>query len=198
MPFERLVEEEQSRRGKEGGGERQLLAHAVRVVGDEHAGGGVELHQLEQLAAALREGRRRDAVDAGDEGEVLHAGEAVEEREVLGHDADAPLHLHRLGEWVEAEDAHGAGGRAQQPGQALDGGRLAGAVGTEEAVEAPLGHGEVDAVDGDEVAEAARQAVCLQCQGHDGDPTRSRAAPGRRGRRRRAAAAARAHRAPRP
>src|SRR4029077_9295303 len=61
-------------------------------------------------------------------------------------DANAALDLDRRGHRVEAEDPHLAGRRAQQAGEALDRGRLAGAVGPEKPVEAAGGNLEIDAV----------------------------------------------------
>src|SRR6185436_19157490 len=53
---------------------------------------------------------------------------------------------------VEARHRRAAGTGRQQRGEHVDGGRLAGAVGAEEAVDLPGRHLEVDAVDGVDVA----------------------------------------------
>ena len=58
--------------------------------------------------------------------------------------------------------------RPQQAGQALDRRRLAGAVRAEEAEEAAGGHGEIDAVDGAQRSERARQPVRLDREIHGG------------------------------
>ena len=107
-----------------------------------------------------------DAVHVGDEGQRLARRQPIEQREILGHDADAPLHRDGIGQRIDAEDAHRAGGRPEQAGQALDGGGLAGAVRSEEAVEAAGRHREIDAVDGAELTEVAGEAVRLDRQVH--------------------------------
>src|SRR5581483_2484335 len=107
-----------------------------------------------------------------DEGEVLAGGQVVEERQVLGDDADVPLGVEGLGvnEHVAAENSDLALGRGEQAGEHLDGGGLAGAVGPEEPVEgAPLDP-QVDAVHGPEVAEVAGQPAGLDRWGHAGGP----------------------------
>ena len=53
----------------------------------------------------------------------------------LGEVADAAQHADRVAHRVEAEDAHRAGGGAQQAEQMLEERRLAGAVGADEAVD---------------------------------------------------------------
>ena len=42
-----------------------------------------------------------------DEAQRLGRGQPIEEREILGHDADAALDLDRVGDRVDAEDADG-------------------------------------------------------------------------------------------
>ena len=113
-PFERLVEKEQPRRRQQRRGERQLLPHAVREVGDERRRRAGEVHQREQVGRARLERLVGHAVHLADEAERFGGGQPIEEREILGHDADAPLDLDRIGQRVDAEDAHLAGGRAEQ------------------------------------------------------------------------------------
>ena len=125
-----------------------------------------EIHQLEQIAGAIAADRRVEAVDLGDERQRLRRRQAIEQREILRHDADAALDRHRIGERIDPEDAHRARGRPQQPGQALDRRRLAGAVRTEKAVEAAGRHGEIDAVDGAQRTEVAREPVRLDREFH--------------------------------
>ena len=64
-------------------------------------------------------GRRVNPVHLGDEGQRLLRGQAIEERQVLGDDADAALDRDRIRERIETEDRHRAGGRAQQSGRHL-------------------------------------------------------------------------------
>ena len=53
----------------------------------------VEAHEVEQLCGALGGGGGVEAVHAADEVEVLGGGEAAEEGEALGDDADLLLEL---------------------------------------------------------------------------------------------------------
>ena len=60
---------------------------------------------------------------------------------------------------VDARDRRAAGRGLEQRGEDADGGGLAGAVGPEQAVDGAVGDGEVDAVDGLDVAEVLDEAV---------------------------------------
>ena len=109
-----------------------------------------QLGEPEQLLAARGRLVTAQPVHAAAEDEVLPAGEPLEEGELLGHHAQAALHLQGLLERVTPQDAQRApvgpvGSRHQR-----DGGRLAGAVGTEERIEGAPGDGHVEAVDGGE------------------------------------------------
>ena len=86
-----------------------------------------------------------DAVDAGDEFQILAHRKVFIEAEALRHVADLQLDLVGLGADVVAEAGAGAFVGRQQPAQHADGRGLAGAVGPEEAVNgAALDlHGEV-------------------------------------------------------
>ena len=76
--FEGLVEEQNLRGVYHGGGERQLLLHAVGIVGDQFLRLIGELHEVEQLGGALGGGIAVEAVHASGEAEELSAGEATE------------------------------------------------------------------------------------------------------------------------
>ena len=62
--LERLVQEQQARVVDQGAGQRQLLAHAVRVTGHQLARVRPQLHRLQQVAAAAGDLVRRQTVDA--------------------------------------------------------------------------------------------------------------------------------------
>src|SRR6266536_3597248 len=98
-----------------------------------------------QLAAA-------DAVQAALERQVLAAGGLQVDPGALGHAADGPAHAVGPLDHVDAGHAGGAGVRAAQRGEDLDGGGLAGAVGTEQAEHCPRLHGEAEAPQGADVA----------------------------------------------
>ena len=153
-------------RRQQRGRERQLLAHAVREVRDERGPGPLQIHQLQQIAGAVTRGRGLEAVYLGDERQGLGCREALEERQIFGHDADPPLHGHGIRQRIHSEDAHRAGARPQQSRQALDGRRLAGAVRAEEAKEAAGRDGEVDAIDGAQRPEVAGEPMRFNRQFH--------------------------------
>ena len=87
------------------------------------------------IAARAARDRLGDAVDAGDEFQVLAHREVLVEAEALGHVADLALDLVGLGADVVAEAGAVAFVGREQPAQHADGGGLAGAVGPEEAVD---------------------------------------------------------------
>ena len=159
--FERLVEEQQPRRRQQRRRQRQLLAHAVRDSRSTSVLAGVLRsiscrRSAERLVAVGVSMPCTSATNVS----VSSRGQPIEQREILGHDADAPLDGDRIGQRIEAEDPHRARGRLQQPGQALDRRGLAGAVRPEEAVEAAGGNREVDAVDGAELPKS-RVSPCV-------------------------------------
>ncbi len=145
-------------------------------IGDEGRSRGLELHQTQQVRGALPGGGRLDSVDVGDEGEGLLGREAVEQRKLLRHDTCSSFDGDAIGHRIQAEDAHGAGRRLEQPRQATEGRGLAGAVRSEESVEAPGGHLEVHARHGTNAAEIAGELPCLDGKLHQGSSIFSSAA----------------------
>src|SRR5262249_18544131 len=167
--LERLVDEEQGRRREERRRRPQVLLHPVREVGNERGRRPHEIHQRQQVGRARLERLGGHAVHLSDEAERFGGGEPVEQREILRHDAHPPLDLHRRRRGVEPEDAHVARRGTQQPGEALDGRRLAGAVGAEKAVEAARRHAQIDAVDRALRAERPHQPVSVHREFHAGE-----------------------------
>jgi len=88
----------------------------------------------------------------------------VKQGEILWDDANPSFHGDRIGQGIRPQNRDAAGARTEESGQALDGGRLAGAVGTEEAVKAAGGNREIDAVHRAKVAEVSRQTAGLDGQ----------------------------------
>src|SRR5690606_39194002 len=127
-----------------------------------------EIHEGEQLIAALADRRARQPVHAPDEREVLARGQIVEEREVLRDDADAALDLAGLAGvgHVPAEEDDRAAGRREQPREHLDGRGLPGAVGAEEAVERSRLDPQGELVDGAEVVEPASETFGFDGEWH--------------------------------
>jgi hypothetical protein len=157
----RLVEEQHGRVVHHGAGERQALLEAQRQVArsavemrrELEAGDGAGEHPLPL--------RAREAIDAAEEVEVLADAQIAIEREFLRHVAD-PAPRRRSGAVeVEAFDEGGAGRRPHQAAHHLEGGGLAGAVGTEQAEHLAAPHGKRNVGDGGEAAEALGQAARL-------------------------------------
>src|SRR6202012_2564240 len=101
---------------------------------------------------------RGEAVHTADEVEVFGCGEPAEKGKAFGHYSDLAFDLDGIGSSVEAEDLDATGGRSEQTGEHLDGSGLARAVGAEEAEELARSHGEVDVLNGGEIAETAGEA----------------------------------------
>src|SRR5262249_33472072 len=98
-----------------------------------------------------------EAVHAADKRQVLGPGEASEQSQSLGHNANLPFHVHNLALEVQPQDLDSAGGGSQQSGQHLNCGGFAGSVWAKEAEELPGGNAKVHILHGNEVPEAASQ-----------------------------------------
>ena len=106
-----------------------------------------EADPLQQLVAARFALGLGDPVQGGLQAHVLAAGQQRVERRLLQGGADRGAHPRALADDVEAGDPRRARGRRQQRRQHQHRGRLAGAVGAEEAVDLAGGDPQVDAVD---------------------------------------------------
>ena len=95
--FEGLVEEEHVGAVDDGGGEGEFFLHAVGEVGDELFCFVGEAHELEELVGAGGGGGGVEAVHAADEAEIFGCGEAAEEGEAFGDDADLALDFDGVG-----------------------------------------------------------------------------------------------------
>jgi hypothetical protein len=131
----------------------------VGIIGDELVGLIGELHELEKFCCAPGAGVAVEAVHAADEGQVLGSGQAAKQSQTFGYDADLAFNVDDLALEVEPQNFNSARGRSQQPGEHLDGGGLAGAIGAEEAEELSGGDAEVHILHGNEVSEAASQIL---------------------------------------
>ncbi len=152
-----LVEDEEPRLAEERQRQRQPLAHAERVGAHEAVGVGGQLDEAQQNVDA---GGGRGEQAAGDL-EVFAAGEVAVERRALDERADAAERTAVARGERLAEDLHRAAARPQQAQQQADRRRLAGAVGTEEAVDGAGRHREVQLVDAVAAREALAQSVGL-------------------------------------
>ncbi len=103
--FEGLVEKQNAGAVDDGGGEGKLLLHAVGEVGDQLFGLVGEVHEVEEFVGAAVGGFAVEAVHAADEAEIFRRGEAAEEGEAFGDDADLALDVEGVGGEVDAKDA---------------------------------------------------------------------------------------------
>src|SRR5262245_41225765 len=168
-PDRRLVEDEHPGLVHERLGELEAPDHATRVAVGGPVGGVLEVHRGKQLLDAVGALAARDVEEAGEHRHVLAPGELPVGRELLGDVADEPAGLHGRLRHVEPEDARRAFDDRQQRREDADGRRLPGAVRPEEPEHLARPHVEVDAVDGDVVAEPVAQARALdRGRGHEG------------------------------
>ncbi len=182
----RLVEEQHLGLVHERQGQVEPTAHAARVGADPAVGGRRQPHPLEELAAAALGDLGRDAEEHGLEVHELGAGhQRVDGRVLEGH-ADAPSDLAGVAHDVESGHGGSAARGLQQRGQHPHGGGLPRPVRTEEPEDLAPPDRQVDAVDGDEVAEAALEALGDDDRLAQGRTGRGRRR-GRRGRGRRRA-----------
>ena len=153
----------------ERGGEVQPSLHATRVGADPALGGLRQPDPAQQISGALAPLDAIEAMEGRLQPDQLLAGHQRIERGLLQCDADRRSDVGALGDDVVTRDPRATTGRAQQRGQHPDGGRLAGAVGTEERVDLSLGDFDVDPGHGqDLVGECPLQVDCLD--GEHGRP----------------------------
>src|SRR5215469_7537330 len=105
-----------------------------------------------------------DAVDAGKELKVLLNGQVVIQRELLRHVADLAADGHGTKPSVLAGQLHGTGAGGKKPAQHLDRCGLAGAIGSEQAVDFSVTHLQRDAAYRSKLTKILAQPI-----GADGD-----------------------------
>ena len=98
-------------------------------------------------------------VQAPDQFQVLRAGQVLVDGGVLADEADGAAHGGGLGDHVEARDRRPATIRLEECGEHPDKRCLSGAVGPEEGDDGRLGDGQVQPVQGTDVAEGLGQAA---------------------------------------
>src|SRR6266850_6514171 len=149
----RLVEQDQRRIGHEHAHELDELLLAVGELARVLAGQLAEPHELQQLAAPPLRLRARTPRD--DE-QVLQRRQLRKDADDLERAADATAGDLPGLEAVDplAAEAHAAGVEALDPGDAVEERRLARAVGSDQAVDAPGLQRQRDVVDGGHAAEA--------------------------------------------
>ncbi len=150
-----LVEKEDARPVHHGGGERQALLPTARELAGQPGAVRADAGQLDRPLAALLEDRPLEAVDVGEEVEVLEHREVLVERELLRHVADAAADLLAVAGDVEPVDRRLPLGGRQQAAEDADQRRLPRAVRPQEAIDLAARHAERDLVEGAELAEVA-------------------------------------------
>ena len=157
-----LVEKQQVRLAHQRAGQRQALLLPARELADPGAALLVELDELQHLVdrpAALAE--------RAEEADGLLDRQLLGELRLLELDAEPLAQLAILpGAPALAEQLDLALVGRGQPFEDLDGRRLAGAVGAEQAEALAAADLEIEAVDGDDVAEALDQAATADRRGH--------------------------------
>jgi hypothetical protein len=150
----RLVEQQQPRAVDEPARDQQPPPHAARQLVDLRRAPVGEVGDLERALDRRPALGPAEPVEVGEDAQVLLDGQRRVEVVELRHDAHlGPRDLRLLGQPV-AQDLELAGVRDDLRGQHLHRRRLARAVGAEQADAAPGGDVEIEAVDGDDVAEA--------------------------------------------
>ena len=175
-PGHGLVGDQELRLRRHGAGELELAHLHLREIARKLAGLACKRDELQQLGAAgIELGRRqRGARPRIDGVEQRHAQvfrdrqgrERARQLEAARHAAARALvgeqPVHHL-----AVEAHRAGLVGERAADAIDQGRLAGAVGTDQADALAGGDGKIDAVERDEAAETFAQTRNFeQCAGH--------------------------------
>ena len=160
----RLVEEQQVGGHDDAGRDVEAPAHAAGVVAHELVGGVGEAERGEQLVGARRRATRAEAEQAPEQLQVLAAVELLVDRGELAGEAHPPAHRGGFAHDVVAEHPGGSAVGVQQRGEHADRRRLAGAVRAEHAVDGAPPDGEVDAVDGAQLAEHLDEALGLDRQ----------------------------------
>ena len=134
----------------------EALRHAARQRVDVGFGAVGQVELLEQLVGPRPRRALVEPEIAAVVVEVLPDREAAVERVGLRDHADRLFGQGRLGDHIDAAHAGAAGARHDARREHADGGRLAGAVGAEQAEDLAGGDRQVERLDG---ADAAREGL---------------------------------------
>lgn len=118
-----------------------------------------EAVELNDFAHTLPQAFGREAVDAAVEGEIFGDGEVGVEAEILGHVADVFADALGIVADVDALNRCVAATERKKPGEHLDDGSFAAAVGAKKAEDFAFLDTETHIVDGSEVAETTHQVA---------------------------------------
>ena len=146
-PGRRLVEQQDAGVVDEGARDGEAALHAPREIVDLALGPVGELGELEQLVGALAQMLERQAEVAAVDDEVLAHPQLGVEVVGLRHDAEVRPDGGAVIVRVQIEDAQAAARARRDRADHAHGGRLAGAVRTEQPERLPRSDRERDAVD---------------------------------------------------
>ena len=136
----RLIEDEQLGIVHQRGGDAHAREHPGGEALEPLRGGAREVDRLQQAGELDLRALAGHPQDAADELQVADRRLVAREGRVGGEEADASPQVGALGRHRLAEHGEPPGGRALQPQQQAEGRRLAGAVGSDQAVDRPLLH----------------------------------------------------------
>ncbi len=147
-----LVEEDDARRGDQGHRQVEPALHPARVGGERLARGLGQVELLEQLGDPRLGALRTEVAQPRHQQEVLLAGEQAVDRRELAGEADRGAHAVRVADDVRSVHGCRAAVGSHERAQDVHGGRLAGAVRTEQRGHRAGLDREVDAVEHDLLA----------------------------------------------
>ena len=155
----RFVEEQQFRLVDHRAGQRQTLLLPAAHRASQLLLAVLEVVLLDQLIDPSPRLHARDVLHGRQEFQVLAHRQVLEQRELLGHVADAGAQL--LGLFRDAQTQHFdvARRRREQSAQHADGGGFSGAVRAEEAIDMTTRNVQIDIVHRHQCAEALGQAT---------------------------------------
>ena len=153
-----LVEEQDLRIAEQGAREGDPLAETLR---QRSAGVPCSIGEVDRLQGAVdATARVRHLVQVGEALEVLEDAQAQVQAGRLGHDRDPAADLHAvLGRERESGDGGRPRGRGEERAERSNRGRLAGAIGAEEAEHLTASHLERDVGERAAVAELLREML---------------------------------------
>ena len=150
-------------------GQLNALYHAGRVLADGAITLFVESDVPESVGGSAPGGRRRESANLGHVGQEFRGGHVGREAFVLGHVSETAA-------YVDVDVGHLAGherravGGSEKAEEQLDGGALAGAVGTEKSGDTRA-YVEADSVERGDAAVSFGEVSRLKQWGHVGDYT---------------------------
>ena len=155
----RLVEEQHAGVMDERARDLEPSFHAGRERPHQAVAPLRELDQMQHLVDPALAPRRRHAIDEAVEIEVLVHGQAIVERGLLEHHAEAAPRLQRMGDDVDAADPRGAAVGLEDGAEDVEQRGLAGAVRAEQREQLVRPHREADIVQRQRAAIALGHAV---------------------------------------